>query len=95
MAAPLAPVLWTVARVGAVAALAYYSGRKHRTASKHVWREAAMDDAPEGVEITTQRNEGEANMHSAARFKRTIRMPGGAGVEIDATALGRIRIRRN
>ncbi|MEO1551804.1 MAG: hypothetical protein AAFR93_15460 [Pseudomonadota bacterium] len=95
MPAPIAPIVWTAARIGAVAAIAYYSGRASRNAPKHVWRERALDDTPEGVDLTHQREDGEANAHGSARIKRTVRLSaGGPGLEIDATALTRIRIRR-
>jgi len=94
MPAPLAPIAWTALRLGAVAATAYYIKQRSETAPKHVWRERAMDDAEDGVGFTTDRSEGERNAHGAARFRRTIRLGNGPGIEIDLTALGRIRLRR-
>ena len=94
MAAPLAPIAYTALRVGAVAAVTWYIRSRNRPAPKHVWREAAMDDVADGVEVTTQKGEGERNAHGAARFRRTIRLGTGPGIEIDATAMGRIRFRR-
>lgn len=94
MPAPLAPIAWTALRIGAVAASAYYVGRRTKAAPKHVWRERALDDTPDGVEVTTQRAEDEANAHAAARIRRTIRLGRGPGVEVDITTLGRVRFRR-
>ena len=95
MPAPIAPIVWTAARIGAVAAIAYYTGRASKQAPKHVWRERALDDTPEGLDLTHQREADEANAHGSARFKRTVRFgASGPGVEIDATALTRIRLRR-
>ena len=94
MALPIAPLAWTALRMGAVAAATYYVSRRAQPAPKHVWRERAMDDARDGVEFTTQRGEHESNAHSAVRFRRVVRMPNGQGVEVDLTALGRVRFRR-
>ncbi|MEM8872316.1 MAG: hypothetical protein AAGB10_02625 [Pseudomonadota bacterium] len=94
MPVPIAPIAWTAVRIGTVAAAAYYMGRRTRTAPKHVWRERALDDAVEGIEVTTQREEREANAHAAGRIRRTIRLGTGPGVEVDVTALGRVRFRR-
>ena len=94
MAIPLAPVAWTALRIGAVAATAYYVGRRTRQAPKHVWREAALDGTDEGLDLSTQRTETEMNAHAAHRFRRTVRMPHGPGVEIDVASIGRIRVRR-
>lgn len=95
MAAPLAPLAWTALRIGAVAAAAYYVQRQTRVQPKHAWREAALDETPEGVELSSDRAAGEVNGHAAGRFTRTIRLStGGPGVEVDVAALGRIRFRR-
>ena len=94
MPAPIAPLAMTALRIGAMAATAYYVGRKSRSAPKHVWRERALDDTPEGVDFTRQKEAGEANAHGSARFVRTIRFGNGPGLEIDVTTLGRIRLRR-
>lgn len=94
MPAPIAPLAWTALRVGAVAAGAYYIGRRTRQAPKHIWRERALDDTPEGLEVTTQRAPHEANAHAAARLRRTIRLGRGPGVEVEITTLGRVRFRR-
>ena len=95
MAAPLAPLAWTALRIGAVAATAYYVGRRTRSAPKHIWRERAMDDAAEGLEVTGDRSGAETNAHASARLKRTLRLgANGPGLEVDITTLGRIRFRR-
>ncbi len=94
MAAPLAPFAWTALRFGAMAATAYYVSRRTSAKPKHVWRETALDDVNDGLEVTTDRSEGEANTHSAARFRRTVRVGNGPGIEIDFAALGRVRFRR-
>ncbi|MEM1265827.1 MAG: hypothetical protein AAGI50_07395 [Pseudomonadota bacterium] len=94
MAAPIAPIALTALRWGSIAALAYLAARRTQAAPKEVWREQALDEAPEGIELTTDGSEAERNVHGAARLNRTIRFGSGPGVEIDISALGRIRIRR-
>ncbi|MEO1313706.1 MAG: hypothetical protein AAFV27_07505 [Pseudomonadota bacterium] len=94
MPAPIAPIAWTALRIGTVAATAYYVGRKTRSAPKHVWRERAMDDTPEGLDLSAQREEAEVNAHAAGRVCRTIRIGSGPGLEVDFTALSRVRFRR-
>lgn len=94
MALPLAPVAWTALRIGAVAATAWYVSRRTAQQPKHAWREAALNDTADGLEITTDRSAGEANAHAAHRFRRTVRLGAGPGYEIDIAALGRIRLRR-
>lgn len=94
MALPLAPIALNVARIGAVAAIAWYVRRSAQAAPKHVWREAAMDDLNDGVEITADRSAAEHNGHAAARLRRTIRMGGLGAVELDLSAMGRIRLRK-
>lgn len=95
MAAPLAPIAWTALRIGAVAAVGYYVRSRAAARPKSAWREGALDEAPEGVELTGQRDAREVNGHGSARVNRTIRLSmGGPGVEIDVAALGRVRIRR-
>lgn len=94
MPAPIVPIAWTVLRVGAVAAGAYYVSRRTAIAPKHVWRERALDDMPEGVDFSHDRSEGEVNSHAGARLRRVLRLGNGPGLEIDVATLGRVRFRR-
>ena len=94
MAAPLAPLAWTALRVGAVAATAYYVSRKTQKMPKDIWRERAMDETRDGIDLTADRSGDEGNYHGSARLRRVIRVGNGPGLEVDLTALGRIRIRR-
>lgn len=94
MPLPVAPIVITAFRVGAIAAAAWYLGRNTKSAPKHVWREAALDDSPEGLEVTTDRGESEANAHSSVRYCRRIRLPNGKGFEVDFCSIARIRFRR-
>lgn len=91
MALPLAPIAGVALRYGAVAlatyAIAAYAGPGRRDQRA----EDALDDLDEGV--TLRRDGGQVN--GTGRFRRTIRLgTGGPGIEIDASALGRIRMRR-
>lgn len=96
MPAPLAlgPLAWTALRMGAVAAVALYAARG-RSQPKDAAQDRMLDDLPEGVSARPHRAEDEGAMHGAGRFRRTFRLgPNGPGVEIDAAALGRLRLRR-
>lgn len=95
MPAPLAPIAWTALRVGAVAAVALYTARRRRSAPPDAMRNAALNEAPDGVEITTHRQRDQAAAHGSARLRRTVRLGrNGPGVELDIGALGRVRLRR-
>jgi hypothetical protein len=96
MPAPLAlsPLAWTALRLGAAAAVALYASRR-RSHPKDPSQEIVLDDLPEGVSAAPHRAEDEGAMHGSGRFRRVIRLrPGGPGVEIDAAALARLRLRR-
>ena len=57
--------------------------------------EAALDGLPEGLRAEPHRSEAEHGLHGSGRFRRVFRLgPTGPGVEIDAAALGRLRLRR-
>ena len=91
MPLPLAPIAGIAVRYGAVAIATYALTRKVDRAPRDQRSEDAMDDVAEGVGL---RREGE-QVNGSGRLKRTIRLGSqGPGVEIDATALGRIRFRR-
>lgn len=97
MPAPLAfsPLAWTAIRLGAVAAVALYAARKGEGQPKDAARERVLDEVPEGVTATPHRGEDEGAVHGSGRYRRVVRLgPNGPGVEIDATAFGRLRLRR-
>ena len=97
MPAPLAlsPLAWTAIRIGAVAAMAVYASHRRAAGPKHADREAALDGVAEGVEAQAHRAEAERALHGAGRFRRVLRVGRtGPGLEIDAAALGRLRLRR-
>ena len=91
MPLPLAPVAAIALRYGVVAIAAYTVARKIERGHFDQRADAAMDDVNEGL---TVRRENE-QFNTTARYHRTIRVGAdGPGVEIDITALGRIRLRK-
>lgn len=91
MALPLAPIAGLALRYGAVALTAYALARVAERGHRDQRAEDAMDDLPEGVRL---RRDAE-QLSGAGRFVRTVRVgPAGPGIEIDATAITRIRFRR-
>ena len=93
MPAPIVPIAWTALRLGAVAALAIYAARG-RSQPKHAEHERVLDDLPEGLGTHPHRAEAETALHGQGRFRRVFRLRAGPGFEIDAAALGRLRLRR-
>jgi hypothetical protein len=91
MALPLAPIAGLALRYGAVALTAYAIARMAERGHRDQRAEDAMDDLPEGVRLHREAD----RVGGAGRFVRTVRFGGvGPGVEIDATAITRIRFRR-
>lgn len=94
---PLAftPLAWNALRIGAVAAMAIYAARQRSSEPKHAQREQVLDDLPDGFSAHSHRAEAERGLHATGRFRRVFRVgPQGAGVEIEASGLGRFRMRR-
>lgn len=97
MPAPIAlsPLAWTALRLGAVAAMAVYASRRSASQPKNAEHAQVLDDLPEGLGAHPHRAEAESGLHGAGRIRRTIRWGRtGPGIEIDAAALGRFRVRR-
>ena len=91
MPLPLAPIAGVALRYGIVAVAAYAVSRRVERAHFDQRGEVAMDDVNEGLSL---RREPE-QMNGAGRFRRTVRIgTDGPGVEIDVTALGRIRFKK-
>ncbi len=91
MALPLAPIAGLALRYGAVALASYAVARSCEPGRRDQRAEDALDDTPEGM--TLRRDPDQLN--STARFRRVVRLgTNGPGVEIDATGLGRIRLKR-
>lgn len=91
MAIPLAPIAGVALRYGAVALAAYAATRTIPQLRRDQPTEDALDQVEEGIE--TRRDPEQ--MNATARFRRVVRLgKTGPAVEIDATALTRIRLRR-
>ncbi|MEM9437863.1 MAG: hypothetical protein AAGA15_12550 [Pseudomonadota bacterium] len=88
MAAPIAAI---ALRYGTVALVTYAATRTIPRLRRDQETEDALDKVEEGIE--TRRDAEQVN--ATARFRRVIRLGRtGPAVEIDATALSRLRIRR-
>lgn len=91
MPLPLAPIATTALRMGAMAVVLYAIRQVREPLYRDQRAEDAMDDLHEGLHLRRD----EEQLNGGARIKRTIRVGhGGPGVEIDASALGRVRFRR-
>ena len=91
MPLPLAPITVFAMRYGTVALASYALARSVERGRRDQRAEDACDDLPEGL---TTRRDGE-QVNATGRFKRVVRFgTNGPGFEIDATALGRVRLRR-
>ena len=93
MPAALAPFAWTAIRLGAVAAVALIASRSV-SRPKDPQQQAVLDALPEGIGGHSHRAEAERAVHGHGRLRRVCRFRDGPAVEIDASALGRVRLRR-
>ena len=91
MPLPLAPLAGLALRAGVVAAAGLALRRAWRTGRTDQQAEDALDRMDEGLAVHRPADRGQTN--AAARFRRTIRW-GENGIEIDASALARFRIRK-
>jgi hypothetical protein len=91
MPLPLAPITVFALRYGTVALASFAVARSIERGRRDQRAEDAFDELPEGL---TARREPE-QVNATGRMRRVIRFgAGGPGLEIDATALGRVRLRR-
>ncbi len=91
MPLPLAPIAGVALRYGTVALATYAVTRKVSRGRRDQRAEDALDELEDGLSV--RHDEGQAN--TTGRFRRKIRLGNdGPGVEIDITALGRIKIRK-
>ena len=91
----LAPYAWTALRLGAMAAITLYAARGRAAQPKDPAQEHLFDRLPEGVTASPHKAEAERGLNGEGRFRRTVRLgPNGPALEIDAAALGRLRVRR-
>ncbi len=92
--AALPPLAIYALRAAAVGAVIAYVARRREKGPRDLYRESALNDAPEGLELDAERKPGEARMDAAGRYRRVIRLGrNGPGIEIDAAGLGRLRLR--
>ena len=93
MPLPLAPMAVVAAKYGAVALAGFALARQVQAGRLDQRGEDALDDVDEGISLHRPRDREQVN--GAARFRRVIRLgTNGPGIEIDATALGRLKMRR-
>ncbi|MGJ8582977.1 MAG: hypothetical protein ACSHXD_02690 [Marinosulfonomonas sp.] len=91
MPLPIAPIAGFAIRYGAVALATYAVSRRIERAHFDQRGEEAMDDVNEGLSVRRDADQ----MNSAVRYSRTVRVgKTGPGLEIDVTALGRIRFKK-
>ncbi len=91
MPLPLAPIAGLALKYGAVALTTYAVTKSIPQLRRDQRTEDVLDDVEEGVQV--RREQGEAN--ASGRIRRVVRFGNnGPGVEVDLTALTRIRFRR-
>lgn len=91
MPLPLAPITAFALRYGTVALATFAVARSIERGRRDQRAEDAHDELPEG--LTAHRANEQVN--ATGRFKRVIRFGSeGPGVEIDASAFGRVRFKR-
>jgi hypothetical protein len=88
------PIAGAVLKYGPAAAaiLATVAYARARPRALDQRAEDLMDDVPEGVGFSRAPDAQQVN--GAGRYRRVLRVPGGVGVELDASILGRVRLRR-
>ncbi|ABV95013.1 hypothetical protein Dshi_3280 [Dinoroseobacter shibae DFL 12 = DSM 16493] len=94
MPIPVVPIASAVLKYGplAAAALATVAYARARPAPVNQAAEDLMEDVDEGVAFS-RAPEGQ-QVNGQGRYRRTVRMPNGIGFEVDASVLGRVRLRR-
>jgi len=90
----LTPLAWRIFQLSLFAAMAVYASRQRGAQPKDVQREGVLDRLPEGLSGHAHKAEEERAVHAAGRFRRVLRFGPGAGLEIEAAGLGRLRVRR-
>lgn len=86
------PLAGIAVKYAVVAAAGYALARAAPQGRRDQSLEDIMDATPEGA--TLRSSDGQAN--ASVRWRRIFRLnPNGRGVEIDATALARLKVKRN
>ncbi len=95
MALPIVPLAGAALKYGAVALAGIVVLRQAAQAGRTDQRaEDALDDLHDGLTAHRPRDRG-PQLNATARLRRVIRLGRtGPGIEIDAAALGRLRLRR-
>jgi len=97
MPLPIAPLASIALRYGGVALASYAVARKIRRSATHQPTEDALDRVEEGLAAhrPCDRADDGAQVNASGRWRRVFRVGSdGPGIEIDATVIGRVRIRR-
>ncbi|MDQ7079483.1 MAG: hypothetical protein Q9M41_02315 [Paracoccaceae bacterium] len=97
MPLPIAPLASIALRYGGVALASYAVARKIRQSATHQPTEDALDRVDDGLAAhrPCDRADGGAQVNASGRWRRIFRVGNnGPGIEIDATVIGRVRIRR-
>lgn len=94
MPIPVVPIATAVLKYGpiAAAALATVAYARARPGPVNQAAEDMMDDVSEGAAF--RRSPDGQQVNGEGRYRRTVRMPNGMGVELDASVIGRVRLRR-
>lgn len=93
MALPLAPLAGMALKYGAVALASYALSRQITPGAVLQRHEDTLDTLPEGA--TLRRPEDREQINGTFRFRRVVRFGvSGPGLDIDASVLGRFRIKR-
>lgn len=94
MPIPIMPIAGAVLKYGpaaaAIVATVAYAKAKPRNLDQRT--EDMMDTVEDGFDISRAPDGRQVN--STGRYRRVIRVPGGMGVEVDASLIGRLRVRR-
>ena len=91
MALPLAPIALTALRIAPVAVVAWSAWRRIDVGRRDQRAEDALDELGEGL----TRHGDVDGTRATGRIRRTVRLGSrGPGVEVDAAAIARFRIRR-
>jgi hypothetical protein len=93
MALPLAPLAVVAVKYGTIALAGYTLARQIQPGRTSQLVEEEMDDLHEGISAHRPRDREQLNV--SARIRRVIRLgTHGPGFELDASVLGRFRMRR-
>ena len=93
MPLPVVPIASLALRYGTVALIAYAASRRLQPGHTRQQAEDALDGVEEGLSIHRPRDRDQVN--ASARWRRVVRLGrAGPGVELDLSALARLRFRR-